>query len=77
MTQRLGVVVQNKGLQVDQRGQLISLLDQREDSKVLVFEHGSPALVGCEVQACGLADEEPPELIVIKNKMPVFGENGV
>jgi hypothetical protein len=53
MTQRIGIVVHKlgKGLQVDQRGQLINLIDEREDPKVLVLEHGLPALVGCEVLA--------------------------
>jgi len=29
---------------------------------MLVLEHGPPALVGCEVQALSIADEEPPGL---------------
>jgi len=47
MIQRLVIVHElGHGLQVDQRGQLINLLNEGEDSEVLVLEHGPPALVG-------------------------------
>ena len=41
---------------------------------MLVLEHGPPALVGCEVQARSIADEEPPSLCLLVgdgvDKMP-------
>ena len=59
MIQRLVIVHElGQGLQVDQRGQLINLLNEGEDAEMLVLEHVPPALVGCEV--CVIADEEPP-----------------